>query len=111
MTPQGPLQARETAHPPRMTERQLQEAIIACAKLLHWHCYHTWLSTRSAPGYPDLTMVRASRLLFVEVKSATGKLSPHQELWLGVLGGVPCVEVFVWRPEQWFDGTIERWLR
>lgn len=104
-------QAQGGAHPLRLTERQLQDNILDAAQKLSWLTYHTWLSARSAPGFPDLVLVRANRLLAVECKSATGKLTPAQEMWLGVLGGVPGVETAVWRPEQWFDGTIERWLR
>jgi hypothetical protein len=94
-----------------MTEKELQEAVIACAKLFNWSVYHSWISVRSAPGFPDLILARAGRLLAWEVKSATGKLSPAQEEWLGVLGGVPCVETAVIRPDDWLGGDVERWLR
>jgi len=94
-----------------MTERQLQDCVMGAARLLGWSAYHTWLSRHSAPGFPDLILVRAGRLLAVELKSATGRLSAHQEHWLGVLGAVPGVACHVWRPADWLDGTIERALR
>lgn len=94
-----------------MTEKELQEAVIECAKLFHWAVYHTFLSVRSAPGFPDLICARGGRLLAWEIKSATGKLSPAQERWLGILGGVACVETAVIRPDDWLNGDVERWLR
>lgn len=94
-----------------MTERQLQEAIVECAGLFNWLCYHTWLSMNSAAGFPDLILARAGRLLVIECKSATGKLTAAQETWLGVLGGIPSCEVHVCRPVDWLNGDVERWLR
>lgn len=104
--------ARET--PPqrlRVTERDLQEAVVRCAQVLGWSAYHTWLSARSTPGFPDLCMCRAGRLIFAELKAEKGKFTEAQERWLGALGGVPCVEVYTWRPVDWFNGEIERVLR
>jgi hypothetical protein len=94
-----------------MTERQLQEVVEQCARLFGWEVYHTWLSARSAPGFPDIIACRASRLLAIELKSATGKLTASQERWLGALGGVPCCEVHVFRPLDWTEGRIEDVLR
>ena len=60
-------------------------------------------------GWPDLVLVR-DRVLYVELKSATGRLSEDQSEWLLALEKAH-VEVHVWRPEQWTDGTIESVLR
>jgi hypothetical protein len=95
----------------RMTERDLQRCVMNLAKLLQWKTYHTWLSARSAPGFPDIIAVRGERLLAIELKSATGKVSEAQEQWLFALGGVPGVSVYVWRPDDWHSGEIERVLR
>lgn len=94
-----------------MTERQLQEAVEQCARLFGWLVSHPRYSIASAPGYPDLCMVRAGRIIFAELKSATGKLSEAQVRWLGALGGVPCCEVHVFRPDDWLQGRIEDILR
>ena len=56
-----------------MTEAQLQDAIVQMARVLGWLVYHTFDSRRSAAGFPDLVMVRNGRLIFAELKSATGK--------------------------------------
>ena len=52
-------------------------------------------------GWPDLVLARlGSPILFLEVKSETGKVSPEQAEWLRLLGraGSPA---FVIRPSQW----------
>ena len=96
-----------------MTEKQLQEAVIACAKLLGWRVYHTWDSRRSAPGFPDLVLVLpGSRLIFAELKTETGKVSDAQNQWLDDLGSVTWdTEEYIWRPRHWLSGEIENILR
>ena len=54
-------------------------------------------------------MVKDDRLLFVELKSATGRLTAEQTEWLQALGFV--ASVACWRPAHWLDGTVERMLR
>ena len=95
---------------PTLTEKQLQAVVVNLARLLNWRVYHTFLSIRSAPGFPDCCMVRGDRLLFAELKSATGKVSEAQLAWLLDLKGVGA-ETHVWRPEHWFSGEIEACLR
>jgi len=99
------------ARPRAMTEKQLQAAVVNLARLLNWRVYHTFLSIRSAPGYPDLCLVRDERLVYAELKGSAGKLSPAQREWLDALDAVPGVETFVWWPEAWLSGEIERVLR
>lgn len=93
-----------------MTERELQDAIVQTARVLGWRVYHTHDSRHSAAGYPDLTMVRNGRLVFAELKSATGKASEAQQEWLRDLR-LSSAEVYMWEPSRWLDGTIERVLR
>lgn len=52
-------------------------------------------------------------LLFVELKSSTGRLRPEQKEWRDVLGlpTNPLARWFLWRPQDWLDGTVERVLR
>ncbi len=97
---------------PPVTERVFQRQVLDLAGLLGWRVYHTWLSARSAPGFPDLVLCRAEtdttgrpilgtgRLIFAELKSATGKPTPAQSEWLALLGAVPGVEVYLWRPHD-----------
>jgi len=93
-----------------MTEQQLQRAVLDLARLHHWTCYHTWLSAHSAAGFPDILACKAGRLVVMELKSARGRLTEAQEQWLGLLGAVPGVEVFVFRPEHWLNGEVDRVL-
>lgn len=94
-----------------MTEKQLQASVIAAAHSLGWMVYHTYSSVRSAPGYPDLHLVHTlqRRSLFVELKTQKGKLLPAQQQWLDALRVANC-GVAVWRPIDWFNGSIQEVL-
>lgn len=94
-----------------MTEAQLQNCVRDCATLFGWKFYHPWISVKSAAGYPDCTLVRGDRLIYAELKGERGKVTAAQRAWLAALGGVPGVEVYVWRPESWLSGEIEATLR
>lgn len=128
-----------------MSEAQLQEAVIDCAHTFGWliahfrparvkrggvEIYETPVAA-DGKGFPDLVMLRGRRMIAAELKSATGKLRPDQELWLAAFRAlvapqghgdfseqaavhvhVGChVETYVWEPSRWMDGTIERVLR
>jgi hypothetical protein len=84
--------------PRRITEGQLREQVRSLAALFGWKLYFTWSSVNSPRGFPDLCLVRPPRLVFAELKSASGKTTPEQDLWLGELSQVPGVEVHLWRP-------------
>jgi hypothetical protein len=74
-------------------------------------------------GFPDLVMVRAPRVIFSELKVGKNEPSEAQAAWIHELaaccrpiaGESPhphlSVEVYVWRPGDWFAGTIESVLR
>jgi len=93
-----------------MTEAELQQNIIELANLLGWRAahfrpalckvggrmvYRTAVSGQGK-GFPDLVLARSGRVLFIEVKSSKGRLSPEQQEWLDVLPNSYC-----WRPEDW----------
>lgn len=92
-----------------MTEAQLQDAVIQLAHLRGWMTYHTYDSRRSSPGFPDLVLVRADRLVLVELKSASGRVTADQQRWLEALY-LTNNEVYLWRPADWLDGTVDRAL-
>lgn len=81
------------------TERQVQDTLIAAARLAGWLVYHPWLSVRSSAGWPDLFCVHPGRrqVLAIEVKSQRGRVSAAQQAWLAALAaaGIPA---FVVRP-------------
>ena len=87
------------------TEREWTQQVIGLARLCGYLVYHTWLSVRSAPGFPDLVLVRPAsdrspgRIIYAELKSSTGRITPAQEHWLETLRSAG-QEVHVWRPGQ-----------
>lgn len=94
-----------------MSESELLAAVRRTADAFGWRAYHTYRSDRSDPGFPDLVLVRGRRVLFVELKSARGKLTIDQARWLGDLGYVERVETHVWRPADYLNDTILEVLR
>lgn len=102
-----------------MTEAELQAVAIECAHLFGWRVAHFraarttkgWVTPVAADGkgFPDLVLVR-DQLLVREMKSATGKLRPHQEFWAEAFRQAG-VDFAIWRPEDWTSGRIERQLR
>jgi hypothetical protein len=85
---------------PAITEREFQRQVLDLAAIFGWSAYHPMLSKWSERGWPDLALVRPPRLVFAELKRETGKTTEHQDRWLGLLRGVPGVEVFLWRPSE-----------
>ena len=100
----------EPTNAPNLTEADLQAAIADLAAVLGWRSYHTFDSRRSNAGFPDLCLWRDHRLIFAELKSAKGKLTPEQEATLDSLM-LTAGELHVWRPKDWFDNTIAEVLK
>ena len=93
-----------------MSEKQLQAIVLKYARLHNWLAYHTFDSRRSAPGFPDLCMVRSGRLVFAELKRWRGRLTSAQEAWGARLVKTDA-EYYVWYPGDWHSGDIEEVLR
>jgi hypothetical protein len=85
---------------PPVTEKQLQAQVLDLAHVLGWMTYHSWISIRSAPGWPDLVLLRPPRIIFAELKTQNGRVNVAQHQWLDALGDCPGVEVFCWRPSD-----------
>ncbi len=66
------------------TEKAFQAQVLTLARLWGWRCYHAHASRRSAPGFPDLVMVR-----------------PEQRGWLDALDRCKGIEARLWRPRDW----------
>lgn len=81
-----------------MSEKELQSAVRAMARLYRWADYCTWNSRHSPKGWPDLVLIRPPRIIFAELKSATGKLTGEQDATLELLRECNLNEVYVWRP-------------
>lgn len=104
-----------------MTETQLQNHVIGWAHAQGWRIAHfrtamtqrgTWRTPvqADAAGFPDLVLVGRGRVLFVELKSQVGVMSAPQKKWREALQEVGA-EHYLWRPEEWLNGTIEAVLR
>lgn len=99
---------------PPMSEKELQAAVVELAQWLGFRCFHTFLSIRSGPGFPDLVLARdpgkgIPRLLFIELKGTRGVLRAEQKEWSAALR-YSGAEVYTFRPVDWQAGTIERIL-
>ena len=107
-----------------VSEKLFQEQLLQLAKLNGWKAFHP-LAVRDYKGnhrtalagdkgFPDLVLARkpsAQRvggLLFVELKSESGRLSIEQIEWAEHLS--PSAEWYLWRPRD-LDAIIERLSR
>ena len=90
-------------------ETDFQRTVTEMAERFGWLVYHTYDSRRSAPGFPDLVLVRPPRVLFAELKSEHGRVTTPQEAWLKALGACDGVEAHLWRPSD--SAGIEGVLR
>lgn len=87
--------------PGAMSERDWQQRVLDLAALRGWRTFHAYDSRRSAPGWPDLALVRRGRLVLAELKAEAGRVSCEQRQWLDDLGACAGVEVHLWRPSDW----------
>lgn len=88
-----------------MSEDDLKARVIDFAKLHGWKVVH-YRPARTGKGYrtpleghpgcPDLILARDSVIIFAELKSQTGRVSPDQKEWLAALGTYGRV----WRPSD-----------
>lgn len=88
-----------------MTEKQLLEQVLVTCTWLGLLAYHNHDSRRSQRGFPDLVIAGPGGVLWVELKSATGRLSPEQETWRRALRGAGQVWC-CWQPADWHSGMI-----
>lgn len=99
------------------TEAEFQASVIEYAHVNSWVVAHFrpgrtadggWRTPVAADGkgFPDLVLVR-ERVVFAELKSATGRLTHDQRAWAEWLGRA-AAEHYVWSPDDW--PAIERIL-
>lgn len=85
----------------QVTEKVFRAQLLSMATLYGWEGYFTWLSIRSAPGFPDLVLVKGERIVIAELKVeklSKGKLTEKQARWLLAWWRTGKASVFVWRP-------------
>lgn len=94
-----------------MWERQFQQQVIELAQLLGYRVAHfrpalrqsgRWATPVAAngAGFPDLVLVGRGRVIFVELKSERGRLTPAQSEWRDALIAAHA-EWYCWRPSDW----------
>lgn len=87
-------------------EQQLQANVVELAGWLGLAVFHSFDSRRSTgPGYPDLTIAGPGGMLFAELKSSTGVLSPDQRAWRDRLRAAGQLWR-LWRPADWASRAI-----
>lgn len=81
-----------------ISEKQWQATVVELARTLGFRVFHPYDARRSAIGWPDLCLV-GRKIIWLELKSATGKTTPAQDGWIAAIrkaGG----EAYVLRPSD-----------
>ena len=118
-----------------MTEDELLIGVTDLLTAGKWRWVHFRRSDKAKmmghAGLPDIIAVSSSRhrLIFAELKGSHGRTEPEQRDWLfeledvagvridvatnrlGFTTGPRLPEVYLWRPLDWLNGTIDRALR
>ena len=82
-----------------VTEKEWLATVLDIAHTYKWMCYHTHDSRHSEPGFPDLLILGHGRIIFTELKTAKGKVTYYQEVWITGLRNAGQT-VYVWRPSD-----------
>lgn len=64
---------------PRVLESQIQAEIKQYLQIKGWFVYKNHQSLGSYKGIADLTAIKNGQVLWIEVKTTRGKVSPYQE--------------------------------
>lgn len=91
---------------PAIAESVFLRAVMEIALDGGWLVFHDEDSRKNRPGFPDLVMTRAGRIIFAELKSQRGRIRPEQQQWLDELAKAPGAEVFLWRPSD-LDSIVQ----
>lgn len=87
--------------PADLPEASFMATVVELAQWRGWRSYHTFDSRRSAPGWPDVVLVRGDRMIAAELKTNRGRVSTAQAEWLAALSRIAGVECHIWRPDDW----------
>lgn len=64
---------------PAPREKSITNAIIKAARERGWWAFKIAGGPYQTPGMPDLLLIKDGIARFMEVKTPTGKVSPHQQ--------------------------------
>lgn len=84
-------------------EAQFQSWVIREAVAHGWDeelIFHPKISFGSRKGWPDLSMVKDGRMIFLELKGPDGTPSPAQEKWVAAMQAAGQEAGFYW-PKDW----------
>lgn len=84
-----------------ISEKQFQANVVRQAREWGWWVHHETIAYRSGAGMPDLTLVRGSRIVYAELKTMRGKVTPSQAEVIALLMATGKVEAYIWRPDAW----------
>ena len=85
---------------PEIKEKAFEQQVHQLARLYGWRYYHTWRSLHSVSGFPDCVFVKGKRVIYAELKTEKGKVTPEQQDWLDALTAAG-QEVYLWRPSEY----------
>jgi hypothetical protein len=95
-------------NPPAIAEKDWQAQVVQLAGTFGWMVQHTRVSMvgdrymtaiTGNVGFPDLVLAhRTKGVLFVELKTETGRMATAQTEWRDTLAGH--VEWYLWRPSD-----------
>lgn len=93
----------------RTSEAAFQAQVVDAARIMGWRVQHSrpsqvggkWMTAITGDvGFPDLVLAhRTKGVLFAELKTDTGRLSPDQVKWRDTLTAAGA-EYHLWRPED-----------
>lgn len=96
--------------PLKISETSFQSAVLELARIYGWRVFHArpsqtrngrWITAMAGDaGFPDLVLAHPTRgVLFAELKTAIGRVSPQQTEWATVLTAAGA-EYHLWRPRD-----------
>lgn len=100
----------DTLTRPMPPEKELRQCVVDTARLYQWLVYWTHRSEHSPAGFPDLVLLRGTKVLWVELKRDDGDpLRREQQLWADRLLAAG-QDWRKWSWATWHSGEIGRAL-
>lgn len=81
---------------------ELVHRINDLAQEHRWKVFHTW-SPNSCGGFPNLCLVRGSRIIFATHSPAREEVEGERREWLKTLDYTGKCEVYMWSLPYWDD--------
>jgi predicted type IV restriction endonuclease len=95
-----------------VSESIWQKQVIEWAHRAGWLVHHVHDSRKEEwgtdAGFPDLLLCRPPRVLAIELKSHSGRVSCKQAIWMAAFAACPGIESYTWRPTM--EATVRRAL-